>query len=98
MIDTAAMYAAMDEAAKCTCEWDLGPTRTPNLRCPVHGLEDAAAMTIEALLGLAPPDSLLTNAPKVDPPVGRIFWSRETAEEWDRQYQWPEDKRRFKHE
>jgi hypothetical protein len=50
-IDYAACYAAMDKAEKCVCEWDLGPCRTPNLRCPVHALEDAAAEAVGRILG-----------------------------------------------
>jgi hypothetical protein len=50
-IDLGAMYAAMDEAARCICEWDIGPCRTPNLRCPVHGLADAAAEALGRILG-----------------------------------------------
>jgi hypothetical protein len=49
--DYAACYAAMDKAEKCICEWDLGPCRTPNLRCPVHALEDAAAEAVGRILG-----------------------------------------------
>ena len=50
-VDLVAMYRAMRRAELCICDWDLGPMRIPNLRCPVHALEDAAAEAVGRIMG-----------------------------------------------
>jgi hypothetical protein len=57
-----------------------------------HRMDESARLA--ALMSLTPePDPQM---PKVKPPTGPLFWSAETAREWDRKYQWPEDRDRVR--
>jgi hypothetical protein len=51
---------------------------------------------LAALMSLTRPDSILEDVPLVYPPPGPLRWSAETAREWDKKYQWPEDRDRVR--